>query len=188
MAKMTVQQRTAAFWAKVDKSGGEGACWIWQGTTDKDGYGSTSWFYKSIRSHRLAYRLTVGEIPAGQLVLHACDNPPCCNPQHLTIGTHADNVKDRVAKDRSAKATRHGSVTHPERVLRGLHHPGRLHPERNARGEQNGAAVLSETQVREIRSRYEHGGISHARLAQEYGVSKSIVGNIIRRRNWAHID
>jgi hypothetical protein len=71
-------------------------CWEWQRSKDWNGYGLT---HRGI-AHRLAYEAFVGPIPDGMLVLHTCDNPPCCNPAHLFLGTHFDNAADRDSKGR----------------------------------------------------------------------------------------
>ena len=55
------------------------------------------------RAHRVAWVLYRGKIPRGKKVLHRCDNPPCCNPEHLFLGTQADNVADMVTKGRRAR-------------------------------------------------------------------------------------
>jgi len=91
----------ARFWDKVEVRG-ENECWEWKKGKDKDGYGQVTLRKKPYRSHRLAWILTNGQIPDGKLVLHACDNPPCENPKHLFLGTHKENVEDRVEKIRSA--------------------------------------------------------------------------------------
>lgn len=90
------------FWEKVDRSGGADACWPWTGTILKMGYGNfTRRSYETILTHRFAWVLENGrEIPVGMVVLHSCDNRPCCNPAHLSIGTHADNVADMVSRGR----------------------------------------------------------------------------------------
>lgn len=103
---MALPSRTAPFadrfWARVDRSGGEDACWPWQrhrlpkgyGTfTSRDGVGSAL-------AHRIAYELARGPIPDGLMVMHACDHPPCCNPRHLSLGTASDNMRDASSKGR----------------------------------------------------------------------------------------
>lgn len=84
-----------AFWTKVEKRD-VSACWPWKGSVMGEGYGR----YRQAYTHRLAWMLANGPIPAGLFVLHKCDNPPCCNPDHLFLGTQADNVRDRDAKGR----------------------------------------------------------------------------------------
>jgi hypothetical protein len=94
------------FWAKVDKR--EDGCWEWLGmrlkpgtrTRNGAGYGYLWLEGKMVRAHRLAYELFVGPIPTGLLVLHSCDRPWCVNPEHLRVGTHADNVRDCVDRAR----------------------------------------------------------------------------------------
>lgn len=78
-------------------------CWEWQGRRSAKGYGRGP---HNEPAHRFAYRMLVGRIPNGMLVCHHCDNPPCCNPAHLFVGTHADNMDDMVAKGRQAKHQR----------------------------------------------------------------------------------
>lgn len=87
----------ARMWSRVDKTGD---CWVWTGATVHNGYGTISVNNRLVRTHRLAYELTHGPIPAGMKVLHTCDNPPCCRPDHLFLGTDKDNVHDAVDKGR----------------------------------------------------------------------------------------
>lgn len=101
------------FWAKADRTG-EG-CWPWLGAKTQDGYGkavltSRTSGVKEARAHahRVAYELTHGTIPEGMLVCHHCDNPPCVRPDHLFLGSQADNNRDRDAKNRNAKGERIG--------------------------------------------------------------------------------
>lgn len=77
-----------------------GACWIWIGGRNSRGYGCISVNGRSERAHRVAYRLWKGPIPQGMIVMHGCDTPLCVNPRHLSVGTHADNAKDREARGR----------------------------------------------------------------------------------------
>ncbi len=83
------------FWDNV-KILGLDECWEWQGSRDKDGYG----FMSAKRAHRLSWLYTYWEEPGQLHVLHRCDNPPCCNPLHLFLGTELDNVRDAISKKR----------------------------------------------------------------------------------------
>lgn len=81
-------------------------CWEWQGFRHHSGYGAVNWRGKPWRVHRLAYRLWKGEIPAGLDVCHACDNKPCCNPDHLWAGDQRANSLDVVLKGQHTLAKR----------------------------------------------------------------------------------
>lgn len=97
------QQR---FWSFV-AIGASDACWPWQGARNPTGYGVFQAGTRGqVRAHRFAYELTKG--PLQGLAMHRCDNPPCCNPNHLIDGTNAENMADMVAKGRQARGTRHG--------------------------------------------------------------------------------
>ncbi len=72
-------------------------CWEWTGLRHKQGYGK----FKGLGVHRIFYELYKGKIPDGMLVCHSCDNPPCCNPKHLFLGTHKDNMQDMIKKNRN---------------------------------------------------------------------------------------
>jgi hypothetical protein len=89
------------FWSYVDRSGGENSCWNWtKSTATKLHYGHLRYNGGYEFSHRVAFILTHGEIPDGMHVCHSCDNPLCCNPAHLWLGTPLDNMRDREAKGR----------------------------------------------------------------------------------------
>lgn len=75
-------------------------CWEIQGFRHKEGYGAMSYRNRQIRAHKLMWMLAVGPIPDGICVLHRCDNPPCCNPAHLWLGTRGDNLRDMAKKGR----------------------------------------------------------------------------------------
>jgi uncharacterized protein (DUF433 family) len=98
MAEMNM--RTETFWSRVEK-GGVDDCWPWAARRGPQGYGAFRIDGKDRRAHRVAYQLSRGPIPDGLLVRHTCDNPPCCNPNHLLLGTHADNVADRRERKRT---------------------------------------------------------------------------------------
>lgn len=92
------------FWQCVDRTNPDG-CWPWMGKVDESGYGTCFGLglpvtrldsCKTGRSHRIAYGITNGAVPKGLVVRHLCGNRVCCNPIHLALGTHADNVRDTV--------------------------------------------------------------------------------------------
>lgn len=132
----------------------ENGCWNWLGSKGKAGYGRIICKGKSIRVHRISYAARYGEIPDGFSVCHICDNPRCMNPDHLFLGTHAENMADRTAKGRS---------------------PGRRNP-----GATNGRSILSEGDVRMILDSSE----THRMLAARYGVSRSTISMLKSGRTW----
>lgn len=123
-------------------------------------------------AHRVAWELERGPIPPGMCVLHRCDNPPCCNPEHLWLGTNADNMADRDAKGRGARGDRNGVRLHPE-----------IHIASRPRGERNGSAKLTGSQVGEIRA-WVGRGFTRAAVAKEYGVSRTTVSQIVSGLLW----
>lgn len=95
------------FWSKV-KRGADDDCWEWQASRDRAGYGWFGFRGRVHKSHRVSWMLANGDIPAGLFVMHACDNPPCVNPSHLSLGTASANAADRNKKGRTARGDRHG--------------------------------------------------------------------------------
>jgi hypothetical protein len=152
------------FWSKVDRSGGMFTCWNWIAALDDKHYGAFMMpGNRKHRSHRVAWEMTHGPIPEGLCVLHNCpdgDNPRCCNPGHLWLGTQLQNIEDMKNKGRGR-----GKVMH---------------------GEANPAHKLTPALVEEIRQRYAEGGIGKRKLAREYGVGKSTVVRILRGETWNH--
>ncbi|HEY5870706.1 MAG TPA: HNH endonuclease signature motif containing protein [Candidatus Tectomicrobia bacterium] len=97
------------FWNKVEKTS---ECWLWTGSRHIKGYGRLMGIgkthrWKAIPAHRLSWVLHYGSIPQELGVLHHCDNPPCVRPDHLFLGTPADNVADKVRKSRQMFGDRH---------------------------------------------------------------------------------
>lgn len=92
-------------------------CWEWYGRRHSAGYGLIS---RGRYAHRAAYAQAHGPIDSAQHVLHRCDNPPCCNPAHLFLGTQADNMADKQAKGRQARGARNGSAKLTEHDVRGI--------------------------------------------------------------------
>lgn len=91
-------------WPRVNRTTSD-ECWQWTGAVDTHGYGvisgePTDGRRRNLRAHRVAYESTHGPIPSGLIVIHGCDNPACCNPNHLRLGTIRDNSQDMVAKGR----------------------------------------------------------------------------------------
>ena len=89
------------FWSKVEVRS-EDECWEWRGSKDNQGYGSVGKIgNKWEKTHRIAYRLSKGDIPNGMCVCHSCDNRSCCNPSHLWLGSHKENMRDMAIKKRA---------------------------------------------------------------------------------------
>ncbi|MDO8534234.1 MAG: HNH endonuclease signature motif containing protein [Xanthobacteraceae bacterium] len=82
------------------KKKSQSECWPWVHLQDKDGYGEFWFSGKKYRAHRVAFAIEKGGIPHGKGVLHSCDNPPCCNPDHLYIGTVVENTADMDRRGR----------------------------------------------------------------------------------------
>lgn len=107
----------ARFWDRLIRT--PSGCWEWPGKRHPIyGYGFVVVDRREVRAHRLAFELTAGAVPHGLMVCHRCDNRACCNPSHLYAGTHADNMRDMVSRNRQARGTAHGmSKLTPEAAL-----------------------------------------------------------------------
>lgn len=152
---MTHKER-ARFWAKVDKSGGESACWLWTGSTAA-GYGRIWQRGKAHQAHRVSWYEHKCD-PGDLLVLHKCDNPPCVNPSHLFLGTHATNRADMVRKGRENLGGR-------------------------GKGSQHARAKLTEALIVSILRSSKSGTV----LAKVHGVSPTTIRDIRARRTWQHV-
>lgn len=173
--KYTTEERIAAFWEKVDKSG---ECWLWTGATSREHGVLVGEDGKMVYAHRLSWELHNGPIPAGLCALHDCpggDNPRCVRPSHLWLGTKAQNAADRDKKCRTARGQRHGAYTKPE--CRG-------------RGARNGRARLTESDVREIRriaALFPPRKVPITALSRRFGICTSSVRYVVDGKTWPHV-
>lgn len=104
-----------SFWDRLDRSGGPGACWLWTGARSSSGYGTLKVGGRTVLAHRRAYELARGSIAPGLVVMHACDQRPCCNPAHLSLGSHRDNARDRSRKGRTRGGWGRPARANPDR-------------------------------------------------------------------------
>lgn len=162
-----VAKRPYLFWRKVDQRSTQ-ECWKWKGTISQYGYGTAIRQAAKVRAkfqaHRLAYFLHYGVDPKDLNVLHRCDNPPCCNPNHLFLGTILDNARDMWEKGRQ-----------------------NVCPPPTKRGADHGCAKLTEAKVIAIRAAYIPFVKTQKMLARDYGVSVRLIDRILRRDLWKHI-
>lgn len=106
----SVEDRLKAY-VEIDPETG---CHLWTGHCDPNGYGRMGVSKRYLSVHRVAWQLTNGPIPEGKIVLHDCDNRRCCNPEHLSLGTHAENARDRVARKRTKGCRERDLERHPQ--------------------------------------------------------------------------
>lgn len=152
-----MQRKRHSFWARVNIGSGE-ECWEWQGGKYHFGHGATTLRGRPAKAHRVAWELSRGPLPAGAYLLHKCDNPPCCNPAHLFVGTQADNMADMVKK------------------------------KRHSHGEKRTLAKLTDERVRDMRFLAETLPVSRRALAAAFGVSPKCVTLVLARQAWKHVE
>lgn len=154
------------------------SCWNWPRSCTRAGYGQISrkidGSQRLLYAHRVAYEIANGSIPKGMEVRHKCDNPACFNPNHLCIGTHAQNMHDMATRRRSKIGRRYPL---------GDAHWTRKYPDRVRRGEHNNKARLTAGDVMLIRKSCS----SHAELARLYGVSDTCINAVRKMVSWKHL-
>lgn len=144
-------------------------CWEWVGAVVSNGYGAMGHKGKSLKGHRVSYSLFNGEIPDGMCVCHKCDNRACVNPDHLFLGTIADNNRDMKNKGRHA---------HGEKLSRALL-SSPIHRASIPRGEKHGNAKVSNAERSKILQMFEAGYTQRA-IAEKFGITQSAVSVICK--------
>ena len=155
------------FWSKIQVLD-EDSCWPWLGGKTKDGYGLFSICRLNEDKKYYVHRISLSIKDNNQQVVcrHSCDNPTCCNPHHLSWGTHQDNSDDMVSRNRQG---RNGGSD-------GTHN----------RGTDNHNHKFGESDIIEIRRMYETG-YNMSQIANAYQVHKTCIQKIVRRLSWKHI-
>lgn len=152
--------------------GEPGACWPFTGKCDADGYGLISWKRRSRRATRVLWESLHGSIAPGLVVRHRCDQPGCCNPAHLQLGTPSENVGDAVKRGRMARGDRS---------------PRRRYPERFPLGEQVTTSRLDAAKVYAMRAAHVAGEANYRQLALRYGVSPPAARKAVLGLSWRHL-
>lgn len=132
-------------------------CILFTGFLNPNGYGRRSLNNRSISAHRYAWIKAYGDIPTGMCVCHKCDVKACINPEHLFLGTHTDNMRDRTAKGRCNQA-----------------------------GSTNSSSKLTESDIPRIRERISNGETNKA-IAFDYGVTPGVIWFIRKGKTWTHV-
>lgn len=135
---------------------GANECWYWRGHVDAIGYGRFQYKGEN-KAHRVSYLIFKGEIPNGMKVLHKCDNRQCVNPDHLFIGSQADNVADMIAKGRNKTNPLYGSA--------------------------NPMSKANDEIVQAIREEVA-AGAKQIDMAKKYGLSAMTISRIVRKETW----
>jgi len=152
--KYDQEKQDKLFWSKVAITADDNQCWLWKGGKSSSGYGNVGRRGRQERAHRVAWSYPNYIIPEGMFVCHSCDNPACCNPKHLFLGTHQDNVNDMWAKGR-------GNII---------------------KGDKHYSAVLTPEQIEAIRYDYAYCNKTYKQIAKEFNVSIGSIFMVVNRR------
>ena len=143
------------FWGNVAiRSKGE--CWPWTGYLDGKGYGIFKIGRRMLIASRTAYAIANDSVPQSLCVMHKCDNPPCCNPLHLELGTHQQNIQDCVARGRANRRS----------------------------GSHNSMSTLSQDQADYARFLHETFGMTSVMLGFMFGLSQSSMSRVLRGKSY----
>ncbi len=161
-------------------------CIFWS-AGKRGGYGIFTLKGEPFGAHRVAWLLKNGEIPPNLIIRHTCDNPSCVNPEHMLLGTDADNVRDRDLRGRAVilRGDDHYSRQRPEVLARGDRHGSRVKPWTVTRGEKHKLSRLNPEKVLHIRATV--GEKSNKELAEQYGVTATLIYNVRKNRTWKHL-
>jgi hypothetical protein len=157
---MTLAER---FWSKVNKDGPTQPhmptpCWVWTAFRNEHGYGRLGVSGKTQSAHRVALQLEGAVIPPDRMVLHHCDHPACVRPDHLYIGTPADNMRDCISRGRRRHVILYG--------------------------EEASRSKLTAADVAAIRKLYAENA-THAELARQFNVDRSTIGMVLTGKSWS---
>ena len=165
MNNLTIKNIIKNFWNKVNYPGNDVECWEWTAAkgSNKRVYGTfsikSSKYHKTFRDHRFAWEFYNGPIPDGLLVCHKCDNPACCNPEHLFLGTEQDNMTDKINKNRQIIV----------------------------RGSDVGTSKLTEIDIDEILSGISSGKYQKvSQICNMYNVEDHAIQRILKGERWSH--
>jgi hypothetical protein len=145
------------FIVKIDKTSSANGCWLWTASLNH-GYGQFHNKNGPRIASRIAYELWVGKITNELHVRHKCDEPSCCNPEHLELGTHQDNMNDMIERGRKNVA----------------------------KGERHACAKLTDDDIREIRILFGFG-FGHRELGRRFSIDHKAIGAILKRKTWKHV-
>lgn len=148
------------FWAKVDKRGPD-ECWEWTAGTQNE-YGKFYLKGRHVPAHRVSYELVKGPLPAPDArkkthALHKCDNSLCVNPNHIFVGTHLDNMRDKVKKGR------------------------------HVRGEKHPNSKLTRDDVIKMRNLRKNKRLKYKDIARKFGISPGHACHVINGTCWPHV-